>query len=134
MGGAFPSSSEKQVQKGKEKVIEIEIQQQEEDLHETEHYFQLVDPNEHDDSEITTIVIKEKNALIGKLQVSLQRAKYIISYYEQENKQFEVKNELMEIQLIKTKRVLKRLRPYSMRHMEIWWTSWWIGAKNKAKN
>lgn len=38
---------------------------------------------------------------MGELQVNLQRARYVISYYEQEDKQFEVKNELTEIQLIK---------------------------------
>lgn len=34
----------------------------------------------------------------------MQRDKYIISYYDQENKPFVVKHELMEIQLMKEKR------------------------------
>jgi len=110
VGGALPSSSTKLVHKGKEKVIEAEIKQQEEDLHETEHDFQLVDPNEHDDHENTTIFIMEKDALIGELQVNLQMAKYIISYYEQENRQFEVKNELMGIQLIKANREAEKAK------------------------
>ena len=38
----------------------------------------------------------------------MQREKYIISYYEQKNKQFETKHELMEIQLIKAKREGKK--------------------------
>ena len=84
--------------------------QQEEDLHETEHDFHLVDLSENDNSENTRIVIKEKDALIAELQVNLQREKYIISYYEQENKQFETKHELMEIQLIKAKREVEKAK------------------------
>jgi len=47
----------------------------------------------------------------------LQRAKYIISYYKQENKQFEVKNELMGIQLTKAKREAEKAKAL-MRHMD----------------
>lgn len=91
-------------------MAETESQQQEEDLHETKHDFHLVDLSEHDDSESTRIVIIEKDALIGEPQVKLQREKYIISYYEQENKQFETKHELMEIQLIKAKREAEKAK------------------------
>ena len=85
-------------------MTEAEIQQQEEDLHETEQDFHLVHLSENDDSESKTIVIKDNDALIGEIQVNFQREKYIITYYEQENKQFETKHELMEIQLIKEKK------------------------------
>lgn len=108
VGGSFPSSSTNQVQKGKENVVVAEIQQQEEDLHEIEHDFQLVDSDEHDDNERKTIVIKENDALIVELQVNLQRVKWIISYYKQGNRQFEVKHDLMEIQLRKAKREAKK--------------------------
>ena len=40
----------------------------------------------------------------------MQRAKWIISYYEQENRQFEVKSELMEIQLKKAKREAEKAK------------------------
>ena len=78
MGGEFPSSSVKKVQKGKEKMTKIGIQQQEEDLHETEWDFDLVDLREHDDNESKSIVIKENDALIWDFQVNLHRAEYII--------------------------------------------------------
>ena len=40
--------------------IEAEIRHKEEDLHETEQDFDLVDLDEHDDGEITSTIIKEK--------------------------------------------------------------------------
>lgn len=52
----------------------------------------------------TRILIKEKEEMIGELQVKLHISKWIISYYEQENKQLETKHELMADQLIKAKR------------------------------
>jgi len=85
-------------------MTNVDIQHEEEDLHETEQEFDLVDLGEHDDSESTRIVIKEKYALIRELHINLQRAKYIISYYEQENKQLEAIHGVMEIQLIKAKK------------------------------
>lgn len=103
VGGVFASSSVKHVQNGKENMTEIEIQWQEEDLHEIEQDFDLVHLSEHDDSERTSIFIKEKDTLMRELHIKLQREKYIISYYEQENTQFEAKHEVMEIQLIKAK-------------------------------
>lgn len=61
---ALPSTSTKQVDKGKQKMretyIQAEISHEEEDFHETEKYFDLVDLDEHDDDEITSIIIKEK--------------------------------------------------------------------------
>lgn len=67
VGGALPSSLTKKVQKGKEKMTEEKIKHEEEDLHETEQDFDLLDLGEHDDSEITCIIIKEKDALIREL-------------------------------------------------------------------
>ena len=55
------------------------------------------------------MIFKEKEALIGELQVNLEREKYIISYYEQENRQMETKHELMEVQLIKAKREAEKI-------------------------
>lgn len=67
IGGAFPSSSTKKVQKGKEKMTETKIQYGEEGLHEAEQDFDLVDLREHDDNKDTNILIKEKDALIREL-------------------------------------------------------------------
>lgn len=48
-------------------MTETDIQREEEDLHETEQEFDLVELGEHDDSESTSIIIKEKYALIKEL-------------------------------------------------------------------
>lgn len=67
VGGTFPSSSTKKVQKGKGKMTEVEIKHEEEDLHETEQDFYLANLSEHDDCERESIVIKEKDSLIKEL-------------------------------------------------------------------
>lgn len=82
----------------------VEIQHEEEDLHETEQDFYLVDLDENDHNEDISIVIKEKYALIRELHTNLEMSKYIISYYEQENQQLQAKHDVMVIQLIKGKR------------------------------
>ena len=62
--GALPSSSEKQVDKGKKNMTEADIKEdirhEERNLHETQMEFDLVNLDWQDDSEITSIVIKEK--------------------------------------------------------------------------
>ena len=110
VGGALPSSSTKQVHKGKGKVAETEMQQQEEHLHEIEQDFNLVNLDEEGEQTNTRMLIKEKKALMGELQVKLKRAKHIISYYKQENKQLESKHELIAVQLIKAKREPKKAK------------------------
>lgn len=59
--GTFPSSLEKPVYKGKQKMTEAniheEIRHEEGNLHETKMEFDLVDLDQQDDSEITSIVI-----------------------------------------------------------------------------
>ena len=47
------------------------------------------------------MLLKEKEAHIHMLNDNLARARYIISYLEQENKQLEDKKVLMELQMIK---------------------------------
>jgi len=63
-------------------MVETEMQKQEEDPHETEQDFDLVDLDEEDEKENTKMIFKEQEALIGELQLNLQREKYIVSYYE----------------------------------------------------
>lgn len=62
------------------------------------------DKDYEEKDKITQATLKAKDAKIRKLETSLQRAKYIISFYEQENKQLEVKQELMQTKYIKAKR------------------------------
>lgn len=66
-------------------MIEAEIKHEEEDHHETKQDFDLVDVDEHIENKDISIVIKEKDAYIRELQTNLDRSKFIISYYEQEN-------------------------------------------------
>ena len=86
VGGAFPSTLAKKVDKGKQTMTEAEIQaeirHEEEDLHETEQDFDLVDLDEHDDDEITSIVIKEKEAKIKELQNNLDKSNFVIEFLE----------------------------------------------------
>ena len=65
--------------------IQEDIRHEEGNLHETEMEFDLVDLDRHDDSKITSIDIKEKEAKIRKLQTNLDRAKFVITFLEQES-------------------------------------------------
>ena len=65
--GVLPYSSTKQVDKGKEKVTE-HIIVEEEDKHETEQEFQLIDLDDEDEERITSVVIRCKEANISELQ------------------------------------------------------------------
>ena len=86
--GAMPSTSAKQLDKGKEKVIV-----EEEDTHETEQEFQLIDLEDEDEDEerITNMLLKTKDAKISELQANLGRAKNVINFLELENQQLETK-------------------------------------------
>jgi len=50
------------------------------------------------------MIIKEKEAKIQVLSVNLERAKWIINYLEQENKQLTDKQAIMELQMIRVNR------------------------------
>ena len=50
------------------------------------------------------MIIKEKEAEIQAFSANLKRAKWVISYLEQENKKLTDKQELMELQIIKENR------------------------------
>ena len=47
------------------------------------------------------MIIKEKEAEIQALSLNLERAKWIINYLEQENKQLTDKQTIMELQMIR---------------------------------
>ena len=92
--GAMPSTSTQQVDKGKEKVIKPVIHD-EEDNHETKHEFQLVYLDENDNDKITNVAIKSKYSNISELQTNLERDRYVVHFFEQENEHLKTKKSLM---------------------------------------
>ena len=52
-------------------------------------------------SRLKDMIIKEKEAEIQALSLDLERAKWIIKFLEQENKQLEDKQAIMELQTIR---------------------------------
>ena len=82
--GAMPSSSTKQVDKGKENVTKHVIVE-EEDKHETNQEFQLIELDDEDEVRITNALIRGKDAKISELQANLGRAKNVINFLELEN-------------------------------------------------
>ena len=48
--------------------------QEDEDTHNEETYFDIVDLDEHDDHEPSSLILKEKDAQIRELQTNLDRA------------------------------------------------------------
>ena len=83
--------------------VHEEVRHEEEDLHETETKFDLVDLDQQNDYE-TSLIIKEKDAQIRELQSNLDRSKFVIYFLEQENNQLQTKQTIVEMQLLKEKR------------------------------
>ena len=52
-------------------------------------------------SRFKDVIIKEKKAEIQALSLDLEKAKWIINYLEQQNKQLEDKQTIMELQTIR---------------------------------
>ena len=77
--------------------------QEDEDPHDEETNFDLVDLDEKHDDKTSNLIIKEKDAQIRELHTNLERSKFLISYYEQENQQLKTKQAIMEMQLLKEK-------------------------------
>ena len=67
------------------------------------HGIEIVDLEAQDEETNENITIREKDAQIQALMDNLARAKYVISYLEQENKQLSDKKVLMELELLKEK-------------------------------
>ena len=97
--GALPSSLAKQLDKGKGKVIE-HITVEEEDKHETEQEFQLIDLQDEDAERITNTLIKIKDAKISELQANLGREKSVINFLELENQQLKTTQAISEVRAI----------------------------------
>ena len=70
--------------------------------------FVLVEEDDTDlgsqSSRLKDVVIKEKEVEIQALSLDLERAKWIINFLEQENKQLTDKQELLDLQVIKENR------------------------------
>ncbi len=104
-----------QLHKGKKKVLEESLDDEEKrdfDLMEDDepeqphihHGFEIVDLEVQDEAINESITIREKDAQIQALMGNLARDKYVISYLEQENKQLSDKQVLMELELVKAKK------------------------------
>ena len=78
--------------------------QEDEDPHDEETQFDLVDMDQQDYHEASSFIFKEKDAQIRELQTNLDRGQFVISFREQENKQLKYQQVLMELELLKTKR------------------------------
>ena len=69
-----------------------------------------MDTSDEEGKKSSQVNLKEKDAKIKELEVNLQRSQYVISFYEQENKQLEVKQELMQTKYIKAKREAEKAK------------------------
>ena len=63
------------------------IEHDEPEQHYTHHGMEIIDLEAQDEETIKDIIIKEKEAQVQALMENLERAKYVITYLEQENKQ-----------------------------------------------
>ena len=69
-------------------------------------------------SRLKDMIIKEKEAEIQALSLELKRAKWIINFLEQENKQLEDKQVIMELQTIRENRQVEKRRKIKMTSLE----------------
>lgn len=63
-------------------------------------------------------IIKEKEAEIESLSLDLERAKWIINYLEQQEKQLEKKQTMMELQTIRENRRMEKRRKIKLTSLE----------------
>ena len=71
--------------------------------HYIHHGIETIDLEAQDETKIKDIIIQEKEAQVQALMENLERAKYVITYLEQENKQLSDKQVFMELELLKVK-------------------------------
>lgn len=69
--------------------------------HQTHHEVEVIDVESQTETSAQNIFLKKKDAHIRMLMDSLARARYIVTYLEQENKQLEDKQGLMELEMLK---------------------------------
>lgn len=70
----------------------------------THHGVEIIDLEAQDEETIKDIIIQEREAQVQALADNLERAKYVITYLEQENKNLSDKQVLMELEMLKMKR------------------------------
>ena len=104
--GAMPSTSTKDLDKGKEKFMDEE----EEDKHDTEQEFQLihVDSDDENEARISNMFLQSKDSKIRDLQENLGRAKNVINLFEVENKYLEVEKAIYEVRAIRAQKEARR--------------------------
>ena len=80
--GAMPLSSTQKIEKGKQKVKE------EEEDHEEEREFELIhiDSDEENETRISNSLLQGKNAQIKDLEDELEMSKYVIHFFQMQNK------------------------------------------------
>jgi len=69
-------------------------------------------------SRLKDMIIKEKEVEIQALSLDLERAKWIINFHEQENKQLEDKQAIMELQTIRENKQVAKRRKIKMTSLE----------------
>lgn len=69
-------------------------------------------------SRLKDMIIKEKEAELQALSLDLERVKWIIKFLEQENKQLEDKQAIMELQRIRENRQVEKRRKTKMTSLE----------------
>lgn len=80
----------------------------------THHGMEIIDLEAQDEETIKDIIIQEEEAQVQAFMDNLERAKYVITYLEQENKHFSGKQVLMELELLKVKRQGDREAPITL--------------------
>jgi len=70
----------------------------------THHGVEIIELEAQDEETIKDIIIQEKEAQVQALMDNLERANYVITYLEQENKHLSDKQVLMELEPLKVKR------------------------------
>lgn len=66
-----------------------------------QHDIETIDLEAQEKETTKDIIIRENEAQLWALMENLERAKYVIKYLEQENKQLSDKQVLMELQVLK---------------------------------
>lgn len=69
----------------------------------TRHGVEIIDLEAQDEETIKDIIIQEREAQVKALTDNLERAKYVITYLEQEKKELSDKQVLVELEMLKMK-------------------------------
>lgn len=96
--------------------------------HEETQGVDVIDLDAQDPRVVKDMIIKEREAEIQALSDNLERAKWVIKYIEQENKQLRHKQVLMELQMIKENRKKAKKAKVKLtsieQEIENYWETW----------